>query len=125
MNQHLQQEAVKIASQYKISEEEALKKLNDIAQKDIKLQKKLRGSTDLKQIVRLSEYKDFIKKAKKDIYYSLRKFHGDEATEQKLLEELQKNSAPEILTELAKTHASTKERLNFVAEFNHTLEMYA
>ncbi|HSX39257.1 MAG TPA: hypothetical protein VLI92_01565 [Candidatus Saccharimonadales bacterium] len=125
MEELLQQEAAKIASQYKISQDEALKKLQEIAQKDLKLQKKL-GSVQIpQQIPRLSEYKDFIKKAKKDIYYSLRKFHADEETEAKLLAELQNGAAPQILTELAKTHASTKERAEFVTQFSQQLSEIA
>ena len=123
MHELLKEEARKISLQYKISQEAALNQLEQQFTKDLKLLKRAEGVQNSKEIARFREYKDFVKKSKKEIYYDLRKFHSSEETEQHLLE--QAKNGGNVFNELAKTHVSTNERDPYIADFNKQLVMLA
>lgn len=79
-----------------------------------------------KNYSRSKVYKEFLKKAKKEIYYNLRKYQRDEKLEDKLLSELKeaksRSQIVELLTSLVLEHASTKERLPNIDAFNKIYE---
>ncbi len=125
MQNLLREAAQKIAAQYKITYTEALDKLNELANKDLKLAKKTEGVTDEKELSRFSEYKNFIKKAKKTIYYDLRRFHSSAKAEKELLSHFITHADAQTILELTRTHASTKEREPYITVFNDQLAMFA
>lgn len=126
MDELLKDGAQIISQQYKISYEDTLKRLEEQYSKDLKLQKRIQGITSAHEISRIREYKDFLKKAKKDIYYSLRQFHADEHGEQALLGEIRKgNPDKQLYYQLAQTHISSKEREPHIEAFNKQLLLLA
>jgi len=92
------EEAQKIVSKYKISNEDAKKRLEEELSKNNQLLSAIDKAASLKEIERLAVYVSFIKKFKKDVYYFLRQYH-------------QKGTSSE-------EHISTKERLPYVQAFN-------
>src|SRR4030065_1375522 len=87
-----------ICKKYKISGIEAEKIIHEEVKKYNKIISKWGKEKDPKKIYRTSAYKDFVKKIKKKIYYSLRTYQKEGAT-------------PQL------SHISTKERAEYLKEF--------
>lgn len=102
-NTFIEAEAQKIVSKYKITIEDAKKHLNIELGKNIPLLSAVEKALSLKEIERLAVYTAFIKKLKKDIYFSLRQYHRDTAV----------TSVDE--------HISTQERSPYIDSFNEQI----
>jgi hypothetical protein len=109
-------EALKIIKKYKISRKEAEVFLRSKLEGSSLLSEAIKGSTELKDIYRLREYKVFIKTVKKDIYYHLRRYLVSEAAEENTLGYEEK--------ELSQTHISSREREPYLKEFNKQVLAY-
>lgn len=124
----LDAESRHIAKKYKISAGEALEALEEKLAKNPSLLKKAEQFDSVEKLSRTSEYKNFIKVVRKDIYYSLRRYHSEpnwlKRTWIELSESLkkdQKDEAQKLLREITLSHVSTKERAVHIDEFNKQL----
>jgi hypothetical protein len=70
----INEEISKVISRYKMEHSEAKEMFLNMLEKNPKLYKILSESPDLSFVRRLSEYKEFMKKYKKDVYYRLRTY---------------------------------------------------
>ena len=92
----------KVTKRYKVSEEEARSYISQLLSAQPKLLEQIQNADSLESVERLADYKLFIKKAKKGIYYKLRQYHG------------KGDSA-------VKEHISTNEREPYINEFNEQI----
>ncbi len=103
--QILKEQANKICQTYKIAKEEALERLRVKLAENKPLQELISNAKSAKEVYRTRDFKDFIKKAKKDIYYDLRTY--------------QKNA-----DNLADSHISTRERAPFLDDLFSQIDGY-
>ena len=121
MNILLDEDINKILKIYKIPPEEAEKIIN----KNLEVNPKLRKLLDDKDegVKRTREYKDFIKKIRKEIYYKLRKYSFDKEGFKAQLTILRSFGASDgkPFEWFVQNHASTRERSLYIKEFNERL----
>ena len=96
----------KILKTYKIERAQIEKLLQEKLAKDTKLLAVIETKNAPSEVARTAEYKRFIKDLKKDVYYGLRKYFQVPVAD------------TNNFLELTKSHVSTKERLEDLAEFN-------
>jgi hypothetical protein len=101
-NTFVAEEARKITKKYKISTEDAEKRLGTTLNDNKQFLSEVAKASSIKEIGRLATYKSFIKRLKKDIYYSLRQYHQEGGS-------------------TIETHISTKERDPYIREFNRQI----
>jgi len=124
----LREESKNICKRYRVKEKEARSLLEEKIKANLFLLEKIKQARDFSQLKRSEAYKKFIKKARREIYYNLRRYHQDEAEENKLtvrLEKLVKSNEgtnkeewQEIKDGLTSLHISTWERKLYLKEFN-------
>lgn len=121
----IEEDLNKILNQYEINKEKAKK----IFIQNLKIHhlftQKLETKDRISHIKKQKAYKSALKETKKEIYYLLRRYHQDIATEQKWVEALKQ--APDstveeliqsqIIIELLGCHVSTRERLPYIHQF--------
>jgi len=115
----IDQEVKFICNRYKMGPESVKKIINETLQKHPKLIKKIQTINN-QDLTRLNAYKCFIKEVKKTIYYQLRQYHQDVASENNLKQRLadEKNGLSEnLLKDLLASHVSSKERLPYYDDF--------
>lgn len=117
LEEALDKESSQICKIYKIDRQIVIDKLHEAFYKTPKLFDKLNETKSLKNLERLSIYKDMIKMVKKDVYFSLRQYHSDFVNLDTLQGEDKFNS-------IVLSHISTKERLLQKGDFNNQLEPY-
>ena len=74
------EEAVVIAARYKVSEPVALESLRAAVMREVELLNKAPQAKSRKQLKRNRLYRNFIKKMRKEIYYSLRQYYSTDDT---------------------------------------------
>jgi hypothetical protein len=77
----LKEEAENISRIYKVSSREARETLEKILVQDPNLKKELSNAKTAKDLTRKRVFKDFVKKARKEIYYQLRTYRKDGPSE--------------------------------------------
>jgi len=121
----LEKEVAAIIERYKISREDAEKKLCAAFAEKAGLLEKINARYALEDVTRWREYRDTLKKAKKKIYYSLRRYRrnperGDALTRTLRDAVIAGKSAGDIesiRTALLRSHASTDERFPYYDRF--------
>lgn len=121
MNTILDEEISKILKTYKIPSTEAEKIISNNLGVNLKLRKLL--ETEGESVKRTREYKDFIKKVRKEIYYKLRKYSFDKEGFDAQLKILlsSKESDDRTFLWFVQNHTSTRERAPYIQEFNAAL----
>lgn len=122
MNTLLDEDINRILKTYKIPREEAEKVVTKNLDVNPKLKKLLEESHE--DVKRTREYKDFIKKVRKEIYYKLRKYSFDNEGFNAQLNTLLGSKEPDdrMFHWFVQNHISTRERLPYIQEFNTALE---
>jgi len=103
--QIINEQAAKIFGQYKISKDEAAKVLLKNLEGSPSLIKLVENALSKKEVYRTSEFKDFIKKAKKEVYYDLRTY---------------KREADDLIS----SHISSKERAPYINDLFKQIDSY-
>ena len=117
LNQIIENEISGICKDYKISSNEAKEIITNIFNNNLSLQTKLeeKDEYNFDKVKKFKEYKEFIKKVKKEIYYYLRKYHSNLDEEQKIITLIEKEGSKEkllnLFEKLEKLHISSKERI--------------
>ena len=133
MNTLLDEDISKILKTYKIPAEEVEKVVSNNLDVNLKLRRLLEGKNE--NVKRTGEYKDFIKKVRKEIYYKLRKYSFDKEGFEAQLTILRQGYDKTTLDKKAsenkldgtpfewfvQNHASTRERSLYIKEFNERL----
>ncbi len=118
MSTLLDEDISKILKTYKISTKDAEKIIN----KNLEVNPKLRKLLDDRDesVKRTREYKDFIKKVRKEIYYKLRRYSLDKDGFNARLDVLRnaKKTNDKMFYWFVQNHASTRERSPYIQEFN-------
>jgi len=121
----LSREAEDIASRYRVSIEEAEAALSEAFAAAPDLARRVRERHAQEDVTRWRDYREVIKKCRKDMYYGLRRYYRAPASAERLVEEFEReveaSARPERIEELRRellaAHTSTRERLEHYAEF--------
>ena len=129
----LDEDISKILKTYKISPKEVESVVNNNLNVNLKLRRLLESNDE--GVKRTKEYKDFIKKVRKETYYKLRKYSFDKESFEAQLTILRQSYAKTTLDKKAsenkldgtlfewfvQNHISTRERSPYIQEFNKTV----
>lgn len=121
MNTLLDEDISKILKTYKIPLGEAERIITKNLDVNPELKKLLEDSNG--NVKRTREYKDFIKKVRKEIYYKLRKYSFDKEGFEAQLNILRNSKEPDgnVFDWFVQNHTSTRERSPYIKEFNTAL----
>jgi hypothetical protein len=111
--QFINGEVLNITSTYKIERKKAEEIFINKLHKNQKLTEAVESATDLKDIHRLREYKEFTKSVKKDVYYLLRRYYSSQTPPTDPSGSEKSLSSDE--------HVSTRERAPYLKDFNRKL----
>ena len=106
INTFIKELAESICKKYKVDFENAKKYISEDLEKEHSLMENIKKTTDLNQLKKTKNYKTFVKKIKKKIYYDLRTYQKEKATS------------------LENTHISTSERAPYVSNLLEQIDPY-
>lgn len=118
----------KAVKKYKIDAETAAGIVMETMEKHPKFIQLLEQELPLKEILKTRVYDEVSNKARRRIYYELRQYHKDIEARESLIAALSTSSPgadyKDIITGLAQSHVSTKERLSSLDSFYQELFKY-
>lgn len=98
-----------ITKKYKISQEDAKGKIEHTLENNSELNETIINSSSLKEITKTRNYKIFIKKLKKEVYFNLRTYHKKNEAEPEMAHISTSERAPYLKELLAQIHPYLKE----------------
>lgn len=121
----LRREAESIAVRYRVSIEEAEAALGEAFAAAPELACRVRHRHAQEDVSRWRDYREVIRKCRKELYYGLRQYYRAPASVERLVEEFEREAEAaarperieELRQELLAAHTSTRERLQHYAEF--------
>lgn len=131
IEQIIEEEAEKIYQKYRIGKSQVKDMLSNRIHSSVLLFQKISQARNIKQLKRNKDYKNLMKKIRKDLYYSLRRYHRNEEKERKTLEKLQdfikakkelsNKDWPALQKDLISLHISAWERAPDQQKFNQKM----
>lgn len=112
-----------IVKRYRIDEESAKNTIEEIFSKDDDLRKAVEKEKSWEKVKRTRAFKDAVAEVKRKIYYGLRRYSVDRDDQRDLIAKLAnaegaaREEIENLALEIARSHASTKERLDHRDEF--------
>lgn len=104
-----------LVRRYRIDEDYAVAAVEEIFSRSDELNKVIGRETSPPMVTRTRAFKDAVNTIRRNIYYDLRRYSADAESQSALVERLagggSKAEIQSLILEIAKSHASTKERL--------------
>ncbi len=124
----LRAEVERICARYRVSEEEAHRALARAFSAEGDLAARIRARHGQEDVTRWRDYRDTVRRARKRVYYELRRYYPQDEAADRLVEEFEREMggrgpsarAEELRLELLALHTSTRERAAHYAEFYRT-----
>ncbi|MHC4480332.1 MAG: class I SAM-dependent methyltransferase [Planctomycetota bacterium] len=121
----LRREAERVSARYRLDVEEAMEALARAFAQRPELARRIRERHQGEDVTRWRDYKEILKRCRKEIYYRLRRYYADPAEVEQAVAELEREvegparaeRIEQMRQSLLAAHASTRERLPCYGEF--------